>query len=303
MPDQFAPWLRTLWQILTFSAFKVGERNISLMLIIEVIVLLVVAFVLSKQLRKVLKARLAKTRLDEGVQYTILRLIHYSIVGIVFYQAIMMLGINLTGLAFFAGIISVGIGFGLQNIANNFVSGLILLFERPVKPGDMVAVGDTEGRVEEIQMRATTVVTRDNVTIIVPNSQFVSDEVINWSHTDPKVRIHVPVGVAYGSDVQLVTELLLQAAKDHPQVIDEPAPNVWFTGFGNSSLDFELLVWITTPLLRKPITSELNYAIDAAFREHDVTIPFPQRDLHLQSLPSAEELEVIKKWDFHKGED
>ena len=303
MPDQFVLWVRKFWEILTFSPFPVGEKKISLLLIIEVVALLVVTFVLSKQLRKFLKARLAKTRLDEGVQYTILRLIHYSIAGIVFYQAITMIGIKLTGLAFFVGILSVGIGFGLQNITNNFVSGLILLFERPVKPGDMVTVGDTEGRVQEIQMRATTVLTRDNVTIIVPNSQFVSDTVTNWSHRDPKVRIHIPVGVAYGSDVPLVTELLLKVAKDHPQIIDEPSPNVRFTGFGDSSLDFELLGWITEPMLRKKILSDLNYAIDDALRQHDVTIPFPQRDLHLQSLPSAEELEVIKKWDFHKGED
>ena len=302
MPDQFVQWLKKFWEILTFS-LPVGEKEISLLLIIKVVALLVVAFLLSKQLRKFLKARLAKTRLDEGVQYTILRLIHYSIAGIVFYQAITMIGIKLTGLAFFVGILSVGIGFGLQNITNNFVSGLILLFERPVKPGDMVTVGDTEGRVQEIQMRATTVLTRDNVTIIVPNSQFVSDTVTNWSHRDPKVRIHIPVGVAYGSDVPLVTELLLKVAKDHPQIIDEPSPNVRFTGFGDSSLDFELLGWITEPMLRKKILSDLNYAIDDALRQHDVTIPFPQRDLHLQSLPSAEELEVIKKWDFHKGED
>jgi small-conductance mechanosensitive channel len=187
----------------------------------------------------------------------------------------------------------VGIGFGLQNIANNFVSGLILLFERPIKPNDMVSVGDTDGKVEEIKMRATTVVTRDNVTIIVPNSQFISSEVTNWSHTDPKVRIHVPVGVAYGSDVKLVTDLLLQVAKDHPQVMNEPPPNVWFTGFGDSSLDFELLVWITEPISRQKIRSDLNYAIDAAFRQHDVTIPFPQRDLHLQSLPSAIETKFL----------
>jgi small-conductance mechanosensitive channel len=196
-----------------------------------------------------------------------------------------MIGINLTGLAFFIGILSVGIGFGLQNIANNFVSGLILLFERPIKPGDMVSVGDTEGRVQEIQMRATTVLTRDNVTIIVPNSQLVSEKVINWSHKDPKVRIHIPIGVAYGSDVQLVTELLLKVAKGHPQVMDEPPPNVWFVDFGDSSLNFELLVWINNPILRKQIQSDLNYAIDAVFRQHNVTIPFPQRDLHLCSLP------------------
>ncbi|MBC8235918.1 mechanosensitive ion channel, partial [bacterium] len=157
MPDQFVQWLKKFWEILTFS-LPVGEKEISLLLIIKVVALLVVAFLLSKQLRKFLKARLAKTRLDEGVQYTILRLIHYSIAGIVFYQAITMIGIKLTGLAFFVGILSVGIGFGLQNITSNFVSGLILLFERPVKPGDMVSVGDTEGRIQEIQMRATTVV-------------------------------------------------------------------------------------------------------------------------------------------------
>ena len=302
MSDEFAQWLKTSWQVLTFS-FKIGKTNISLLLIIEVVALLAVAFLFSKQLRKVLKARLAKTRLDEGVQYTILRLIHYGIVAIVLYQATKMIGIELTGLAFVVGILSVGIGFGLQSIANNFVSGLILLFERPIKPGDMINVGDTQGRVQEIKMRATTIVTRDNVTIIVPNSQFISDEVTNWSHRDPKVRIHIPVGVAYGSDVKLVTELLLQVAKEHPQVIDEPSPNVWFVGFGDSSLNFELLAWIVNPPLRKQVISDLNYAIDDAFRQHDVTIPFPQQDLHLQSLPSAGELEAIQKWNFRKEED
>jgi len=285
MSDKVIQWLKNLWQIITFSAFKMGEKDISLLLMVEVAVLLAVAFLLSRQLRKVLKARLAKTRLDEGVQYTILRLIHYSILAIVFYQAITMIGINLRGLAFFIGILSVGIGFGLQNIVSNFVSGLILLFERPIKPGDMINVRDTEGRVQEINMRATTVLTLDNVAVIVPNSQFISNEVINWSHRDPKVRIHIPVGVAYGSDIQLVTESLLKVAKDHPQVMDEPSPEVWFVGFGDSSLNFELLAWIAGPLLRKQVLSDLNYAIDEVFRQHDVAIPFPQRDLHVRSLP------------------
>jgi len=294
MSDQFIPWLKKFGQVITFS-FKIGETDISLVLIMEVVVLLIVAFWLSKQLRKFLKARLAKTRLGEGLQYTILQIIYYSIAAIMFYQAIRMLGIDLTGLAFFAGILSVGIGFGLQSIANNFVSGLILLFEHPVKPGDMITVGDAEGRVQEIKMRATTVVTQDNVTIIVPNSQFISGEVTNWSHTDPKVRIHIPVGVDYGSDVQLVTELLLRVAKAHPEVIDEPPSNVWFIGFGDSSINFELLVWIANPLLRKQVLSELNYAIDDVFRQNNVDMPFPQRDLHLRSLPSAEELDAVRK--------
>ena len=302
MYDKIVQWLRKVWEILNFSPFKIGEKNIHLLLLGEVVVLLVVGFLFTKQLIKFLKGRLAKTRLDEGIQYTILRLIQYSIAGIVFYQAITMIGINLTGLAFFVGILSVGIGFGLQNIANNFVSGLILLFERPIKPGDMVSVGDTEGRVQEIQMRATTVLTRDNVTIIVPNSQLVAEEVINWSHKDPKVRLHIPVGVAYGSDIQLVTQLLLKVAKDHLQVMDEPSPNVWFVGFGDSSLNFELLAWINNPMLGKQIQSDLNYAIDAIFRQNNVTIPFPQRDLHLCSLPPAEELDAMQKWSFGRKE-
>ena len=295
MPEEFFEWLGKFWKVLSFSAFKIGEKNISLLLIFEIVVLLALGFLFSKQLRKFLRARLEKTHMDEGVQYTILRLIHYAIIAIIIYQAITMIGINLTGLAFFAGILSVGIGFGLQNIASNFVSGLILLFERPIKPGDLVTTGDIEGRVEEISMRSTTLSTLDNITIIVPNSQFISDQVINWSHRDPKVRIHVPVGVAYGSDVQLVTESLLKVAKDHPQVIDEPSPKVWFTGFGDSSLNFDLLVWIANPPLRRKVLSDLNYAIDDIFRQRDIEIPFPQRDLHLRSLPPAGELEAVQR--------
>ena len=294
---------KRIWEILTFSAFKIGEKNISLLLIIEVVALLIVAFVLSKQLRKFLQARLGRTRMDEGVQYTILKLIHYSIIAVVLYQAITMVGINLTGLAFFVGILSVGIGFGLQSIANNFVSGIILLFERPIKPRDMITAGNTEGLVQEIKMRATTVLTLDNVAIIIPNSQFISNQVTNWSHMDPKVRIHVPTRVAYGSDVQLVTELLLKVAEDHPQVMNEPVPNVWFTGFGEFSLSFELLVWIDNPLLRRKVLSDLNYAIDAIFRQHDVIIPFPQRDVHFRSLPSIEALNPVQRWDFRREED
>ena len=297
MSEQFVALLKKIWQVLSFSV-KIGGNDINLLLIIQVIVVLVVGLVVAKQLRKFLAARLTKTRLDESVQYTILQFIHYSIVVIIFYQAIRLLNIDLTGLAFFAGILSVGIGFGLQSIANNFVSGIILMFERPIKVGDMIAVGDSEGRVQDIKMRATTVATRDNVSVIVPNSQFISGEVTNWSHRDPKVRVHIPVGVAYGSDVQLVTELLLKVAQDHPQVMEEPAPNLWFTSFGDSSLNFDLLAWVANPILRKQIISDLNYAIDAAFRENDVTIPFPQRDLHLHSLPPAKEWESVPKWNL-----
>ena len=182
-----------------------------------------------------------------------------------------------------AGALGVGIGFGLQNIVANFVAGLVLLFERPIEVGDRVTVQDVEGNVRDINFRATTVLTTDNITVIVPNSQFLNNPVTNWSHGDPRVRIHVPVGVAYGSDVEKVTRSLLGVAAATEGVLKDPAPSVFFRDFGDSSLDFELLVWIDQPARHIQIRSRINYAIDAAFRKEGIEIPFPQRDMHVRS--------------------
>ena len=190
---------------------------------------------------------------------------------------------DLSGLTVVAGLLSVGIGFGLQNTASNFISGLILLFERPIKVGDWITVGEVSGDVREINLRSTTVITPDNISIIVPNSEFVSGRVVNWSHGERKIRVHIPVGVAYGSDVELVTRVLLEEAERHSGVMRTPAPKVWFTGFGDSSLNFELLAWIPEPTARPQVISDLNYAIDSAFRRNNVEIPFPQRDVHVRS--------------------
>jgi small-conductance mechanosensitive channel len=181
------------------------------------------------------------------------------------------------------GLLSVGIGFGLQHVASNFVSGLIILFERPIKIGDRITIGDVWGDVVNISLRATLIRTVDNISIIVPNSEFITSRVINWSHRDPKVRVHIPVGVAYGSDVPLVIKSLLEVAKNHPEVMKDPAPKVWFAEFGDSSLNFELLIWTLDPKKRPDVLSELNRGIDDIFRKNKIEIPFPQRDLHVRS--------------------
>ena len=183
-----------------------------------------------------------------------------------------------------AGAVGIGIGFGLQSIANNFISGLVILFERPVKVGDRIQVGGVTGDVVRIGARATTVKTNDNIDIIVPNSEFISSQVINWSHSDREVRLHVPVGVSYSSNPEEVQKILLDVAAVQPGVLKSPAPEVLFTEFGDSSLNFELLVW-TSEFIAKPnfLHSELNFAIRAKFKECGVEIPFPQRDVHVRS--------------------
>ena len=197
-------------------------------------------------------------------------------------------GIDLTALAAVSAVLMVGIGFGLQNITSNFISGLFLLFERPVQVGDYVEVSGVQGCVRSIRARSTMVETLDSVSIIVPNSNFIAQNVTNWSYQDAKVRIHISVGVSYSSDVDLVGETLLRVGKSHPEVLQNPDPSVQFLEFGDSSLNFDLLVWIDAPSRQYFVRSDLNFAIVNAFREEGITIPFPQRDLHLRSGFSAE---------------
>ena len=262
--------------------FKMGEASITLTAIIQLVLILIAFLVGSRLLGRFLRKRvLPRFSIDVGAQYNIIRLLRYTILVLGTLFALNVVGIQLTSLAVIFGLIGVGIAFGLKNITSNFVSGIILLFERPVGVGDYIQVGDTRGEVKSINVRSTTVVTLDNITLIVPNSRFVEDTVTNWSVGDPKIRIQVPVGVAHGSDTELVTQILLKVAEDHPEVISEPEPSVLFREFGDSSLDFELRAWILDPLARRKIISELNYAIDKAFRESKITIPFPQRDVHL----------------------
>jgi small-conductance mechanosensitive channel len=237
--------------------------------------------------RSVQRRYIRHTRMDRGARDALLKITGYVGFVLAALVGLKLTGISFAGLAIIAGALSVGIGFGLQNIVNNFVSGLILLFERPIKSGDFVTVGGVEGKIKAISIRSTEIETLDRRNVIVPNSELVSQQVTNWVLHDPHGRLLINVGVAYGSDVEKVREVLLATAESHPDVLTDgvsaPKPKVLFMGFGDSSLDFELRVWIQQIKKRFDVTSDLNFGIDKAFREHGVEIPFPQRDLHVRS--------------------
>jgi len=235
---------------------------------------------------QVRKRWVSKMPMDRGAREALVTLIGYVGVIVAIIVTLGIAGIDYANLAIIAGALSLGIGFGLQNIVNNFVSGLILLFERPVKTGDWIVVGNTEGHVKRIRIRATQIETFDRADVIVPNSELISGQVTNWMLHNQRGRIRVPVGVAYGSDTQKVKEILLKVADEHPEVVKDggvPGPQVLFHRFGDSSLDFELRCFIKDIDSRVTVISDLNFAIDAAFRENNVEIPFPQRDLHIKN--------------------
>jgi small-conductance mechanosensitive channel len=269
----------------------VGQTPVTLGGVASAIIVFIVFLFLSGLIERFLMSRMSKQlKLNSGTSYAIQKIIHYIIILTGAGLAAQCIGLSFGSLAVIFGFLSVGIGFGLQNITSNFISGLILLFERPISVGDFVTVGGDVGFVVQIKMRSTIIQTLDNVSIIVPNSNFVESSVINWSHDDPKIRIHCKVGVAYGSDIDLVQKVLLEVAAAHTEVLKTPVPEARFVSFGDSSLDFDLLVWILEPRKEFLIRSQINYAIDAIFRKNDIEIPFPKRDLYLQMSPAIEKL-------------
>lgn len=227
-------------------------------------------------------------RMEHGAREAVVTITGYVMMTIAALVGLSIAGFEFGNLAIIAGALSVGIGFGLQNIVNNFISGLILLFERPVKTGDWIVVGNTEGYVKRISIRSTQIQTFDRADVIVPNSELISQQVTNWMLYDSQGRARIPVGVAYGSDTQKVKLILEKVGRDHPSVITDgsyPEPKVLFLGFGDSALNFELRCFVRNIDNRLQVVSDLNFAIDAAFRAEGVEIPFPQRDLHLRSMP------------------
>ncbi len=271
--------------ILNFPLLRIGEAEVTLWTLIYFLALLLLLFYFARKIKMLLVEQvLTRTRLDVGARQAIGSITRYTVLFIGLLIILQTVGINLTTLNVIAGAVGIGVGFGLQNIASNFTSGLIILFERPIKVGDRIAVGDVEGDVTKIGARSTTVVTDNRIAIIVPNSMFISEPITNWQYPDPKVRFEIPVGVAYGSDVRLVERLLLEVAKENPDVMSDPAPDVCFREFGDSSLNFVLRVWNQNHVHRKMVLySALNFAIYDKFKEHGIEIPFPQRDLHIRS--------------------
>jgi len=269
----------------------IGSSPVTLSGMLTAVIVFMVFVFLSGVLQKILIRRVAvQLKMESGMTYALTRVVHYVMLVCGAVLAAQCIGINLGSFAVVFGFLSVGIGFGLQNVTSNFIAGLILLLERPITVGDMISVEGQVGKVQQINIRTTMIETGDRVSIIVPNSKFIEGSVINWSHGDPKVRVHCPIGVAYGTDVRKVTEILLRVASENPEALKEPKPDVLFLGFGESSLDFELLVWTASPDRQKCLLSEMNYAICEAFVKEGIEIPFPQRDLHLKTTPSAIEL-------------
>ncbi len=274
--------------------FSIDERPFSAIDLLELPLVLLAVWIgvgLAVRSVRIWLADVAGAR--QGLLETVSVLARYALAAFGFLLVLQGWGVDVRSLAIVASVLGVGLGFGLQNIANNFVSGLVLNIGRPIQAGDFVDVGEFSGVVRRIGARSTEILTLDEVAILIPNSRFLEQEVVNWSHGGPRCRIHVPVGVAYGSDLRATRLALLAAAEGHPAVLRDPRPEVQLRGFGANALDFELLAWIGDPRRKDELTSDLNFAIQDALRERGIEIPFSQHDLHLRS-PSLER--ALEAW-------
>ena len=260
------------------STITVGALLIAAAILVGAVLL---ANLLAFSSRRLLRGRGA----SQGAQFALGKIVRYAILLFGFIEAINALGFQLSTLLAASAVLAVGIGFGLQNIAQNFISGVILLIEQPVRHGDFIKAGGVLGTVEDIGLRATHIITRDEVTIIVPNSLLISAEVVNHSRPTTNLRIRIGVGIGYGSDVERAKEALMRVADECPRIMKKPAPEVRFEEFADSSMSFALYCWIEHAREDLRIGSELRFAIDRAFREASIEIPVPQRDLHVRSMP------------------
>ncbi|MEN9217226.1 MAG: mechanosensitive ion channel [Gloeomargarita sp. HHBFW_bins_162] len=280
--------IRSLVVGLTTSIVTLGERGYSVLDLLVLVFLFILLWILSGTVAGLLKSRVLQVAgADQRVRELISVFTRYILVLLGSIILLQIWGLDVSSLTLLASVLGVGIGFGLQNTANNFVSGLIITLERPIQVGDFINVGDLQGTVERIGTRTTEIRTLDRVSIIVPNSRFVDNQVINWSLGNPVSRLHLPVGVAYGSPVETVRTALLEAARRHPDVLANPAPQVWLINFGDSAIMFDLLVWICEPREQFRIKSDLYYKVVESLEKYNITIPFPQRDIHIPGLEQA----------------
>lgn len=271
-------------EVLQFTLFQLKETPVTVLSLILFSVFITVFVLIGIWVRKALNRKiLMRFNIDKGTSYTLSRITQYTIFIIGALISFQFVGIDLSGLAVIFGLLSVGIGFGLQNITANFISGLIILFERPISVGDRVKVNEIEGDITEINIRSTTVQTVNNISIIVPNSEFVSQDVINFSHGNTTYRLDIEVGVSYRSNLDLVLRTLNEVARESGLVMKSPEPQVHLASFGDSAWEMELRVWIDEVKNHPGIRNTLNQAIVQKFRENNIEIPYPQRDLHLRS--------------------
>ncbi|WP_293139623.1 mechanosensitive ion channel domain-containing protein [Okeania sp. SIO3I5] len=274
-----------LVKIFQTEIFELGNQSFSINSITEIIFSIILVVFLSRTIKKWMNEWiLISLGVKKGTREAIATIINYIITIVGVLIVLHNTGIDLTSITVIAGALSIGIGIGLKNIISNFISGLTILIAQPIKVTDFIEVDGLSGIVEKISIRSTIIRTIDSIFVIVPNNYLVEKDIINWSHKDPRCRLHIPIGVAYGSDTILVTEALLDAARKEKKVLSNPSPKVWFQGFGDSALNFELLVWIKYPALTDNIKSSLNFLIDSELRSRNIEIPFPQRDLHIRNI-------------------
>lgn len=283
--EQLFKIIKDIWQFLNSPILALKGTTISLSSIALAFVTIWISFRIANFLGRMLNGALEKKAVDSGVRDSLEKFLRYLVIVIGILFAADIMGFSLSSLAALSAILMVGIGFGLQNITQNFISGIILLIERPVKVGDIVKVGDVTGKIFDIRVRATVIQTRDDISIIVPNSKFIAEEVVNQSFLGQRIRKHVRVGVAYGSELKVVQATLLKVAADHPEILDDPEPTVIFENFGDSSLEFDLRFWSSSLWDIERICSDIRFAIDEAFRIQKIQIPFPQRDLYVKEIP------------------
>ena len=273
-----------LYYYVNFPLLKLGEAQITAWTIAYIIILLVLLYFITNRMKNWVVDRLfSKSHIEYGTRQAIGTIVAYFIVVIGTLVILDSAGINLSALTIVAGALGIGIGFGLQNVTTNFISGIIVLLERPIKVGDRVQVEGATGDVVNISLRATTIVTNDNIAVIVPNSEFISQKVINWSYKNKDVRCNFPITVAYGTDPELVRDILLDVAQNHPGVLKDKKADVLLDQFGDSGLNFTLRVWTRT-YTSKPgvLHSEINYEIARKFEQHGIQIPSPQRDVFVR---------------------
>ena len=269
--------------LMQYKVLELDNIQISVGHLILVVLIFFLVFIFLRLIKRILKKAVSKGKLEKGSLYSIYQIIKYFIWVLYALIALQTIGFNLTVLLAGSAALLVGLGLGIQQLFNDYASGIILLFERNVKLGDIMELEDnTVGKVIFIGLRTSKIETRDNIVQIIPNHKFINDSIINWSHIEADTRFDLKVGVAYGSDVELVKNILLECANNHPDINRNPKPMVLFKDFGDSSLDFSLLFWTKKTWRIEPIRSDLRFAIDKAFRENSVEIPFPQTDVHIK---------------------
>ncbi len=263
--------------------FNIGKTPISVVSVFTAILFIIIAIFISKFLRKILTRVYRRRNMAEGVQHSLNRILHYLIIAIGIYLAIDNLGISLTALAAIGGVLLVGIGFGLQELAKNFISGLILLLERPIRKGDYIEVGEKQGTVLDIGLRATIIRTYDDIEIQIPNGELINGVVVNRIYEQGYYRIRINVGVAHNTDPEQVRDILISVAKKHPDILETPQPIVFFEHFEQSYFDFRLMGWLDDAKLEPRVKSDLHFGVHKAFKEAGVDITFPQMDVHFRN--------------------